>query len=395
MSAAPRHFASRISFFYAASFVVGGIITPYLPVWLKLRGFTPELISACLAFPLLARLVFTPIGSWMADRAPNRRFATILFAFGALVLFVPAAFLDARLGILVLTGLAVTVSSLVQPTTDALALTGYRRFGLDYGRMRVWGSISFVVVSLAAGAIIGHFGEPILTELLVGAFMIAAVSAFVLPVTPPLERALDDASRTKTVSKSAWRILTKRSFIAIALSTSLIQASHGVFYGFGSIHWASLGFSGDELGMLWAIGVVAEILMLRFSGRFRRIGAEGFIVVGAVGAVLRWSLFPVITDFGPSLALQMLHGLTFAATFVGMQMGIARDVDEERTASAQGVCQVIGGVLLAVSTLLGGPLYARIGVDSVWTMVVPPVLGLLVLWLLSGRVSPTGQASAD
>lgn len=395
MPAAPRHFASRISFFYAASFVVGGIITPYLPVWLKLRGFTPELISACLAFPLLARLVFTPIGSWMADRAPNRRFAIILFAFGALALFIPAALLDVHLGILVLTGLAVTVSTLVQPTTDALALTGYRRFGLDYGRMRAWGSISFVVVSLSAGAIIGHFGQPVLTELLIGAFAIAAISAFALPVTPPLERALDEVSKAKATSKPAWEILTKRSFIAIALSTSLIQASHGVFYGFGSIHWASLGFSGDELGMLWAIGVVAEILMLRFSGRFRRLGAEGFIIVGAVGALVRWALFPVITDFLPSLALQMLHGLTFAATFVGMQMGIARDVDEERTASAQGVCQVVGGVLLAVSTLLAGPLYARIGVDSVWAMVVPPLIGLFVLWLFSRGVSPRARASAD
>ena len=71
-AAAPRFFAHRISFYYAASFVTGGVVTPFLPVWLEFRGFTPELISACLAFPLIARLVFTPIGSWIADKAPNR-----------------------------------------------------------------------------------------------------------------------------------------------------------------------------------------------------------------------------------------------------------------------------------------------------------------------------------
>ncbi|MCX5515186.1 hypothetical protein C3941_12575 [Kaistia algarum] len=380
MPAAPPTFALRISIFYAASFVIGGIVVPFLPVWLKYRGFTPELISACLALPLFARLIFTPIGSWVADRAPNRRFAIVLFAILALACFVPAVFVSGPVAILILTGLAISVTSLIQPATDALALTGYRRFGLDYGTMRVWGSISFVAVSLVAGAIVGWFGEPVLTLLLVGGYAIAAIAAFFLPVTPPIERAMDDAAKPATAPVSVWSVLAKRSFLAILISTSLIQASHGVFYGFSSIHWASLGFSGSEIGALWAIGVIAEVLMLRFSGRFRWLGAEGLIIVGAIGAIVRWTLYPFITHFAPSLLLQTLHGLTFAAAFVGMQMGIARDVDEERTASAQGACQVAAGLLMALTTLAGGPLYVHFQGGAVGFMTIFPVMALGVLF---------------
>lgn len=393
-AAAPRFFASRISFYYAASFVVGGLVTPFLPVWLEYRGFTPELISACLAFPLLARLVFTPIGSWIADHAPNRRSAILLFSLVALFLFVPATLVEPHILVLLLTGLAVTVSGLIQPAVDALALTGYRRFGLDYGRMRVWGSISFVVVSLVAGAVMGHFGKPSLAPMLAGSFVIALLSAFALPVTPRQQRAIDDASKP-AAEPAAWSVLTRPSFIAIVLSTSLVQASHGIFYSFGSIHWASLGYSGGELGALWATGVVAEIAMLRFSGRFRRIGAEGFIIAGAIGATARWLLFPLAIHFVPSLLLQTLHGLTFAATFIGMQLGIARDIDEEQTASAQGICQMVGGLMMALVTLAGGPLYASLGAASFAVATVLPVVGLVVVLISRARFSPRAPEPVD
>ena len=392
-AAAPRFFAHRISFYYAASFVTGGVVTPFLPVWLEFRGFTPELISACLAFPLIARLVFTPIGSWIADKAPNRRFAIILFAAGALALFVPAVLAEAHLTILVLTGLAITVSTMIQPAVDALALTGYRRFGLDYGKMRVWGSISFVIVSLGAGAIMGALGKPSLTIMLLAGFLSATLAAFALPVTPRVQREIDDAARPPP-GRPAWAALTRRSFLAIVVSTALIQASHGVFYGFGSIHWANLGFSGGELGALWAIGVIAEIAMLRFSGRFRRFGAEAFIIAGAVGAIVRWSLFPFVTHFAPSMLLQTLHGLTFAATFVGMQMGIARDVGEEQTASAQGLCLIAAGLAMAVTTLFAGTLYAHLGGDAFALMSVFGVVGLIVAVLSRRSLNPTAPQTA-
>lgn len=394
MVAAPRHFGPRISLFYTGYFVVGGMMTPFFPVWLKLHALTPEQIGVCLALPLAARLLFMPLGSAFADRAPNRRFAVIIFALLGLLFFIPATVVGGYWPILVLTGLATATLGLTMPAIDALALTGVRRFGLDYGKMRVWGSISFIVVSLTGGVIFGHFGPSVLSPMLIGAYVIAALSAFLLPVTPPEIRAADDAARPETVS--ARSILTSRSFLVVMASSAFITATHAVFYSFGTIHWEKLGFSGGEIGLLWASGVVAEIGMFAVSGRaLRKVPPERLILFGAIAAIVRWSLFPLATSLWSSLALQMLHALTFAAVYAGMQLAIARDVPDEMTASAQGISQTTSGLALALTTVLAGPLYGHFGAAAFPVMTIGGVIAVIVLLLpRDRRVSPTAPGTA-
>lgn len=390
MTAAPPLFGARLSFFYAASFLVSGIIVPFLPVWLQARGFGPEEIAACLAFPLIARLVVTPAGSWLADRAPNRRMVVILFSLLGGVFFIPATFAAGFVPITVLIGLAITSWQAMQPAVDALALTGVRRFGLDYGRTRVWGSISFVASSLGGGVIFGLFGAPILSPMIIAGFLVCIGAAFLLPVTPRAERAADDAARP--AGKPAWSILWSPSFLVIASTTGLIQSSHGIFYSFGTIEWQKLGFSGGEIGLLWATGVVAEIVMFAVSSRLLRLRAETLILAGAVAAVIRWALTPFATSLAFNLALQSLHAFTFAATFVGMQLAIARTVPDEMTASAQGICGMFAGGLMALTTLMAGALYARFGVDSFFVMT--GFAGLAVLITLVARFVAQPQSAA-
>ncbi|MBZ9935403.1 MFS transporter [Mesorhizobium sp. BR1-1-16] len=393
MPAAPPLFSARLSLFYAASFLVSGIVVPFLPVWLKDRSFSPEEIAACLAFPLAARLIATPAGSWLADRVPNRRMAIVVFAVIGLLFFIPAALVRHNLTTLVLTGLAVTSWQLIQPAVDALSLTGVRRFGLDYGRMRVWGSISFVCASLAGGAIFGAFGAPILAPMIIAAFAICLTGAFLLPVTPKAERLADDANRQP--GKSARKILLSPAFLVIASTTGLIQASHGLFYSFGTIEWQALGFSGSEIGLLWATGVVAEIVMFAISSRFLRLRAETLILSGAIAAAIRWALLPLVTSLAANLLLQSLHAFTFGAAFVGMQLAIARTVPEEMTASAQGLCMMAAGGLMALTTLMAGPLYAQLGVHAFWVMTAFAALAAIIILATRVTLSPKGQASAD
>jgi PPP family 3-phenylpropionic acid transporter len=393
MVAAPRHFGLRISLFYIGFFVVGGLVTPFFPAWLKLRGLTPEQIGVCLAFPLAVRLLIMPLASAFVDRAPNRRFAIVLFTILALLFFIPATLVVGYWPILLLTGLASAVLGLSMPAIDALALTGVRRFGLDYGKMRVWGSISFIVVSLGGGFVFGHFGGGALSLMLICSYAVAVATAFLLPVTPPEIRAADDATKPQAVSARA--ILTSRPFLIVIGAASLINGSHAVLYSFGTIYWEALGFSGTQIGVLWAIGVVAEIGMFALSGRaLRRMPAERLILVGAVASVVRWILFPLATGFAASLALQLLHALTFAAVYAGMQLAIARDVPERMMASAQGISQTAAGLVLALTTILSGPLYAHLGAMAFPIMAIGGGLAVIVLMLPRGRVSPTMPASA-
>jgi PPP family 3-phenylpropionic acid transporter len=172
--------------------------------------------------------------------------------------------------------------------------------------------------------------------------------------------------------------------------------SHAVLYAFGTIYWETLGFSGSQIGVLWAAGVLAEIGMFALSGRaLRRFSAEKLILVGAFAAILRWGLFPLATTFVASLALQTLHALTFAAAYAGMQIALSRDVPERMMTSAQGISQTAGGVALALATILSGPLYAKLGVMAFPTMAMGGVLAILVLCIPAARVSPRDRGSAD
>lgn len=383
-----RQFGLRVSLFYAGFFVISGVTTPFLPVWFKLRGLSPTEIGFCMAFPLAARLIFMPAGAWFASRASSRRLAIQIFLAVAILLLVLASLLDGFLPIFFLAGAAITVSSLVAPALDTLALFGVRRHGLDFGAQRVWGSISFIVVSSIAGIIIGRFGSGILTYLLVGAMVAALLSSFVLPVgkrpAAPIRRAPQRS------------VLTNRTFVMIILACALVQSSHSVFYSFGTIYWQKLGFSGAEIGLLWSVGVVAEVVMFAISGpALRRMDAETLILCGCAGAILRWLMFPLATVFPAALALQLMHALSFAATFAGMQIAIAREIPDEMTISAQSVWQITSGLVSAAGMVVSGPLYAALGGLSFQLMAGLAVLAVVILKLPRPAASPRASAPVD
>jgi PPP family 3-phenylpropionic acid transporter len=134
--------------FYAGYLAVPGVYVPFFPVWLEYRGLSATEIAICLAVPYFARVLSTPAGGYFADRAPNRRFAIRIFiVVGVFWLFVnlPTNFWP----ILILTVLShVRISRCRRGGADADRV---RQFGLDYGRMRLYGSAAFIIVNLASG----------------------------------------------------------------------------------------------------------------------------------------------------------------------------------------------------------------------------------------------------
>lgn len=376
--AAPPGFALRMWAFFAGYFILGGVAVPFFPVWLDARGLTDVEIANCIAIPMLVRVFLTPLAGMFADRAPNRRFAVVVFTVPALIIYLFAWPAVGYWPILLITGAAFTLWGLALPVAEALALTGVRRFGLDYGRMRIGGSIAFIVTNLGSGALLGFFHVEAIFWFIAAAFFASAVVSFGLPVTPPAVRALDD--KTRPEPRPARAVLGHPGFLALILVGALIQASHAVLYSFGSINWGTLGFTGFDIGTFWAISLAAEILLFTFSGTvLRAIGPLGLLVLGALAAIVRWFFFAEDPGFFGFAALQALHGLTFGATYLGNQHAIARTVPEEMTASAQGLFGMVTGLLMAGTTFLAGPLYASFGADAFLVMIVPPALALLIL----------------
>jgi PPP family 3-phenylpropionic acid transporter len=385
--AAPSHYVLRMWLFFAGYFIFGGVAVPFFPVWLQARGLSEIEIAQVIALPQLMRVFLTPLSGFYADWAPNRRFATITFTVPAALLFLAAWPAHGFWALLLATAVPFTIYGMALPPVEALALTGVRRFGLDYGRMRMGGSVAFIVANLTSGALLGIFMADDIYFFLLAALAVAAGISFVLPVTPPEIRALDDAARPEV--RSSREVLGNRTFLAILIAVGVIQGSHAMLYSFGSIEWHGLGYSSFQIGAFWAFSLACEISVFAFARRLvKRFGAHDLLLIGAGATVLRWILFPLVPPLGFfGFAFTMaLHGLTFGATYLGAQQMIARMVPEKMTASAQGIFAMITGISMAVATSLAGPIYHALGINGFLVMAPVAGLSLVTLALVRAKV---------
>jgi PPP family 3-phenylpropionic acid transporter len=183
-----------------------------------------------------------------------------------------------------------------------------------------------------------------------------AISASALAPLGPSE------TTAQTTPSSAWVLLRDRSFLVVVLATSLIQASHAVYYGFSTIDWRAAGFSGTTIGALWATAVVAEIVLFAASARLPgAIEPITFLLIGAAGAVVRWGAMALDPPGALLPFLQCLHALSFAATHLGSLAYVARAAPAGLGATAQGYLSVSLGLVIAGATSTAGFLYARYG----------------------------------
>ena len=159
------------------------------------------------------------------------------------------------------------------------------------------------------------------------------------------------------------RLAGDRRFWIFVATASALQASHQVYYGFGSLYWRSLGFSQATIGLLWAEGVVAEILLFWQGERLLpRLGPVGLMALGGVAGVVRWTLAGLVVSLPAIGALQLLHALTFGATYLGAMHFLSRSVLPSAAASAQtlfvAVSSGVGGGLVMIAA---GAAYATVG----------------------------------
>lgn len=378
MAAAPPNYVLRMWLFFAGYFLVGGVTLPFFPVWLESRGLSDVEIAQVIALPVLVRVFLTPLAGIYADRAPNRRFAVITFTLPAVLVFALAYGADGFLPILITTGLALVLWGLALPPAEALALTGVRRYGLDYGRMRLGGSVSFIVANLGSGAILSLLHPEAIFFLMLATLVSSVAVAFILPVTPKEVRALDDATRPDF--RPSREVLGNRAFIVLMIGGALLQASHAMLYSFGSLSWQAHGYSGVQIGAFWAFGIAAEITLFATSTRLvARYGAYAFLVASGVGAMIRWLLFPFAIEAGflAVAAIMTLHAITYGLSYLGIQHALARLVPDRMTASAQGIFAMAMGLLMAGTTSLSGPIYATWGIGGFFAMVPVAAAGLI------------------
>jgi PPP family 3-phenylpropionic acid transporter len=382
-----RRFAARASLLFAAVFVVGGTQLPYLPVWLDWVGLSAREIAVVTAAPMLVRLAVTPAIAFAADRSGDHRRFLIGLAWAGLAAALGLAQSASFWPILAIALLFAVTTATVMPLAETVAMGGVRAAGLDYGRMRLWGSLSFIAATFCGGLAIDRFGASAVAWLMVAgaALTVLAAHALARPVGPCRPQAAADRPRIGLAD--ALGLLRSRFFLTFLLAVGAVQAAHATFYTFGTLHWAAQGISGSWSGTLWAIGVGVEVGLLAFSGAVvRRIGAAELIALGAAASVVRW----VAMAFDPPLALlvplQALHGLTFGATHVGAFYLMTQMVPERHAGTAQALyASITAGIAMGGAMLLSGRLYAHHGGRTYWAMAAIAAVGLAASLALVGR----------
>ncbi|MBC8048752.1 MAG: MFS transporter, partial [Chitinophagales bacterium] len=171
----------RIALFYAAIFLIIGCYMAYLPVWLKSRGFGEGDITLIFALPLLMRMVFTPLISFFADRLGNTRRMVFWLAHGtALSLFSLAGAPSHEMIFACLVVYALLWTSVV-PLTETIAVASARHSGGDYGRMRMWGSLTFILAVAFGGFAVDIWGPAAGLWLVIVSSVLMAAAAHLLP----------------------------------------------------------------------------------------------------------------------------------------------------------------------------------------------------------------------
>lgn len=378
--------AGRLSIMYGALFLLFGVQLPYLPVWLDWVGLSAGQIALVLAMSMLLRIAFVPLVGYWADWSGDAVAVARVLALGTLA-FTTGLVLGGNEWSIVIpvVGMMIFGPSL-NPLTETLTMAAVRRGEVEYGSIRLWGSLTFIFANLGAGLIIDWSGAGSISWMLLAGCIFTVIAFHLVPRATAEGQPAGPALRAVSLT-TLQNLLCSRKFLLLLVVGGLLQASHAVFYVYGVLHWRSLGYTTTVVGTLWAIGVIAEIALFRAGRRILDLlGAIGLLLVGGAAGIFRWGIMALDPILPVLLLLQVAHALTYAAAHMGTMHLIARIVPQELAGSAQALLSVFtASVAMSGAMLIAGLLYSSVGGLSYGAMAGISAIGLaLAVWL--GRV---------
>jgi PPP family 3-phenylpropionic acid transporter len=385
--AASRRFATRLALFYGAVFGLTGTQLPFFPVWLKAVGIDAAWIGIITAVPAVTRFTVLPLVTGLAERHGSLRVAMIVTACMTALGFSMVGTQHRALLVFAAFVSTACMWTPMVPLTDAYALRGVARYGLNYGPLRLWGSAAFVVGALAGGLLV----DLITARHLI--WVIAAIAGLGAVVSLGLQPLHNPKSAPPTLH-SGSALLREPGFLAIIVAAALIQGSHAAYYTFASITWQLAGLGGLTIAGLWSLGVFAEIVVFALSPRFT-LSPAVLVVIAALSAVARWSITALEPPVAVLAVVQLAHGLSFGLTQVGTMMLLVRHVPVHVTARGQGYLAACSGIIASSASILSGAIYARYGQGVYYLMAAMALSGAVVMWLARHRLGDQPHSAAS
>jgi PPP family 3-phenylpropionic acid transporter len=365
--------------FYTCSFAVLGIYMQFLPVWLhEVQGFDADDIAVILAAQTISRTVAGPFWSNCVDRTGNARRVLIWLSAGgagAFSLFAWAPTLATAWCVAFVFG---CLYPPMHPIADAAAVRAANRLGFSFGRLRVMGSSSFLVIILLAGSYLERHGTSHVYGMVLVALAVTALAAWFVP------RDHLHVPQAKSDRTPWWHLFRSKSFVILMISAALIQGSHATYYQQSTVYWNAHGIDNSTAALLWAEGVLAEIVLLFFAkNTLEKLRPTTLLLLGGSGAIVRWIVIGSTTSLPWLFATNWLHALSFAATYLGAIRAVERRVPVEQRATAQGVigaAQAGGGMVFC--GLIGGFTFKHYQGQAFYFMAGFAAVGVvLAMWL--------------
>lgn len=390
---------TRISIVYFAYFFFLGINTPFVATWLAARDLDPTWIAAIGSASLISRTLGQPVMSYLAD-VFGRRLLLLISGVGAAAATLILVFCYAPGAILAAVFVAGIFIGPVIPLADALSLADK---GINYGRVRLWGSLGFAMANVMGGALIDRFEAPMVIWLEVAGLVILAFAAKGLPNSSAAARAIIDPQLAADRNRALLAVFRSWKIWLFILAVATVNAGHAYFYLFSANLWSeTLGFTKLESGLLWAWGVLAEVgVLFLFGNRVTPRWAKGLLLAGAVGAAVRWTGTAYAGTFLTLLVLQTLHGLTYGATHLGAMQVMRAAVPEHISTAVMGVyAGVVNGVIIGIVMANLGWVYETMqGRGFLWMAVLGVIgtVGMIVftrVWhggLFDERAAPPAR----
>lgn len=372
----------RLSSYYVASFAVLGIYMQFFPRWLsERRGCSTEAAAFVLSGQIWARTFAGPLWSQRVDRHGRPRAVLVTLSCLSLLVAASLGVIHAPLGLFCVCVAFGCVYPPIHPILDSLTLSAAARTGLTFSGVRLWGSMSFLLAIVAlgwylrVGSDVARY-DAVLWVLLIGCALLV-IAGWRLP----------DERRPARVGAPIRELLASPRLLMFLAAAGLIQGSHAAYYTLSTNDWHAHGIDELTAGLLWAEGVVAEVVFFFVARkRLAHLRPTTLMLIGGGAAIVRWICLAATRNVWLLVAVNWLHAASFACTFLGAVWFIQKRVPSHQQTTAQGLLGAISsGACTALATILAGFVYRHAGNSAYLAMAGLAALGTLLTITLRRR----------
>lgn len=368
----------RASLYHSTVFAATGAGSAYLSIWMSGKGLSSSEIGIINATPVLIMLAVNMVIGRLADKASDWKVTIVVLSLIAGVVPIGLFFVNEFWGLLLVFSLYTVPSGALVPIIDAATLRMTQRRGTDFGFVRAWGTVGYMVTSALTGVIVGWLGANAFVPTFLALALLRAALAFPLPqfrAPAPLDAPVRVAGAVKLSSlMQAW-------FLLPCVAFALIQSTHFFLGAMGSLVWKIDGVSEVWIGPLIAVSAAGEAAMMFF---WRRVGtymsARTMLIVGGLFAAGRWLAMafnpPLVVLFG----LQALHAVTLPFSYFGIMHFIANWAPEEIAAEAQSFSSAMTQGFAVLTLVLFGWLIGFLGGQAYFVAAAMALAGAGAAW---------------